>query len=328
MAVQLSIPTSTFRLVRVFLASPGDLGEERRAAREAVDEINKTIARPAGFHVDLIGWEDTISERRRPQEIINEDLQSCEMFVGMMWKKWGTPPDTVGRFTSGFEEEFSLATELSESQGSPVIRLYFKQVDQSLLSDPGEDLKKVLSFKESIEKQKKVYFETFKDVNEFARRMRISIADYINKLRSEMQREQESSTESPRQPTTGDHDEEREQQEEGNLPAIVQARFLADVASEITEPNGEASAVEVARLRNVANWLSHSQNDQLTLGAHDANILYASRGVLVLSDPEIANLADAGLGAYSSDNLPVWYWVGNRLSVVPDWLGPRLITTT
>jgi hypothetical protein len=317
MAVQVPVPKDTFRLVRVFLASPGDLGDERRAARDAVEEINKTIARPAGFHVDLIGWEDTISDRRRPQEIINEDLQTCEMFVGMMWKKWGTPPDSEGKFTSGFSEEFDIATKLNDGHGWPIIRLYFKNIDQSLLTDPGEDLKKVIKFKRNIESSKKIYFETFVDSIEFAKRMRISVADYINKLKTESQSRELSAT-SPQGASTSST-ENRAQDESDSSPDLAQARFLADVAQDITS-NRTVSADAVARLRNLSHALALSRNDELTLQAHDANILYGIRAELQLGAPEVTSLADAGLAAHTTDNLPVWYWVADRLGENRDWL--------
>jgi hypothetical protein len=47
-----------WKVIRVFLASPGDLDEERRAAKETVDEINKTWFESLGYHVELMGWED------------------------------------------------------------------------------------------------------------------------------------------------------------------------------------------------------------------------------------------------------------------------------
>jgi hypothetical protein len=94
------------KIVKVFLASPSDLQEERRAAKSVVDEFNKLWADSLGYHVELVGWEDTISGFGRPQEIINRDLVQCELFVGMMWKRWGTPPSNTGGYTSGFEEEF------------------------------------------------------------------------------------------------------------------------------------------------------------------------------------------------------------------------------
>jgi hypothetical protein len=138
------------RVIRVFLASPSDLGEERRAARAAVDEINKTVARPNGFHVDLIGWEDTLSIAGRPQATINEDLETCQMFIGMLWERWGMAPDAAGRFTSGFEEEFTLASERNTRTGQPHMTLFFKNVDKSKLGDPGRELSKVMAFKQQV----------------------------------------------------------------------------------------------------------------------------------------------------------------------------------
>ena len=79
-------------VIRIFLGSPGDLEPERRAARDAVEEINRTVARPAGYHFDLVGWEDTLSSVGRPQSVINEDLETCQLFIGLIWQRWGTPP--------------------------------------------------------------------------------------------------------------------------------------------------------------------------------------------------------------------------------------------
>ncbi len=83
--------TDTRKIIRVFLASPGDLQDERRTAKAVVEEFNKLWADAMGYHVELIGWEDTISQYGRPQGIINQDLERCELVIGMMWKRWGTP---------------------------------------------------------------------------------------------------------------------------------------------------------------------------------------------------------------------------------------------
>jgi hypothetical protein len=99
----------TRKIIRVFLASPGDLREERRAARDVVEEFNKLWADSLGYQVELIGWEDTLSQYGRPQGIINQDLARCELVLGMMWKRWGTSPSQTGPFTSGFEEEFETS---------------------------------------------------------------------------------------------------------------------------------------------------------------------------------------------------------------------------
>jgi len=80
----------SLKLVRVFLASPGDLKDERLAARDAADEINRLIAKPAGYQIELLGWEETVSSLGRPQALINKELETCELFIGVMWKRWGT----------------------------------------------------------------------------------------------------------------------------------------------------------------------------------------------------------------------------------------------
>jgi hypothetical protein len=76
-------------IVRVFLASPGDLVDERRAAKGVVDEFNRLWANALGYQFELVGWEDTAPSFGRPQALINRDLEECELFIGMMWKKWG-----------------------------------------------------------------------------------------------------------------------------------------------------------------------------------------------------------------------------------------------
>ena len=97
--------------IRVFLASPGDLTEERQAAKQVIDEVNEEWGEYLGSHVELVGWEDTVARFGRPQAIINGDLERCEVFVGMLWKRWGTPPGGESKYTSGFEEEFSISLD-------------------------------------------------------------------------------------------------------------------------------------------------------------------------------------------------------------------------
>jgi hypothetical protein len=81
----------THSILYVFLASPGDLVEERHVARSVVDELNHSLSRELGWRIELMGWEDTLPGSRRPQELINKDVESCHLFLGMFWKRWGQP---------------------------------------------------------------------------------------------------------------------------------------------------------------------------------------------------------------------------------------------
>ena len=45
-------------IIKVFLASPGDLDEERKIAKAIVDEFNGNWADHLKYQVELVGWED------------------------------------------------------------------------------------------------------------------------------------------------------------------------------------------------------------------------------------------------------------------------------
>lgn len=68
------------RFVKVFLASPGDLADERKAAKLVVEEFNALLAEEFGYQVELVGWEDTVSVFGRPQATINKCGYNIEGF--------------------------------------------------------------------------------------------------------------------------------------------------------------------------------------------------------------------------------------------------------
>jgi hypothetical protein len=171
------------RIVRVFLASPGDLVEERKTAKAAVEEINVLYAHDLGYQIELVGWEDTVASVGRPQALINRDLERCELFVGMMFRRWGTPPDTTSHYSSGFEEEFRTSFERKQAGGVPEMSMLFKTVGEEFLKDPGEDLQKVLRFKDELISGKQVYFEHFGDLPDFAFKFKRCVAAHVRQVR-------------------------------------------------------------------------------------------------------------------------------------------------
>ena len=120
-----------------------------------------------GYQVELVGWELTVSEFGRPQAIINRDLAGCELFVGMMWKHWGT-----GAYTSGFEEEFEESAKRREREGQPEISMFFKEIESEFLLDPGDLLKKVIAFKEKLVAGHNILFQTFENTRDFESKFR------------------------------------------------------------------------------------------------------------------------------------------------------------
>ena len=91
-----------------------------------------------------VGWEDTLGGIGRPQEIINEDLRSCDYFLMLLWDGWGTNPQkSQKKYRSSTEEEFSVATQCFIDEAYPMrqVVILFKAVDARRLSDPGETAK-------------------------------------------------------------------------------------------------------------------------------------------------------------------------------------------
>jgi hypothetical protein len=307
-------------IIRVFLASPGDLADERQAAKEAVDEVNATTAKPRGYQIDLYGWEDTISAAGRPQAIINEELKQCELFIGMLWTRWGTPPDNDGHHTSGFEEEFELASQMRAVGGSPELRMYFKTVDADRIKDPGQELSKVLTFRNKLITEKAILFENFADTAEYSRKLRLGLADYVNR-----KQQRDAAIDQNSEVAEGVSAPESNVSQSDIQPQEVEsdrAAFLETFARKLRGSDQHTSipAFEIARLRLAAAAPSWQGNDEPELGPHDANLVYRNRRELRFEPLEIRRLAEFGLGALQTQNKPLWSWLASAVVKDVDWL--------
>ena len=149
----------------VFIGSPGGLTDEREKFRAALEKCSLNHGRDKGAIFHPVGWEDTIGGVGRPQALINEDLRQCDYAVFVLHERWGSP--TGYGFTSGTEEEWALAQDLYRANKIRNIALFFKQVDPGKLADPGDQLKRVLSFKKKIEEEKRYLFKQYATLDEF-----------------------------------------------------------------------------------------------------------------------------------------------------------------
>ncbi|MBF0384146.1 MAG: DUF4062 domain-containing protein, partial [Magnetococcales bacterium] len=298
------------KIVKVFLASPGDLTDERKAAKGVVDEFNDLLAEEFGYQVDLVGWEDTVSAYGRPQETINQELRRCELFIGLMWKRWGTPPDKEGRYTSGFEEEFSISVEKRLKEKKPEISLFFKIISDDLMLDPGEDLKKVLDFKESLIAEKQILFEEFGQIDDFQKKFRKRITTYVRSLkaRDKVKHDEQKQTPSIVDDQTGGSKPKKVVQEP---PLSSQGtKFLLELISKTENASEPAlySSVEAARFRLLSSFIGTQSNDDMPLGVHDSNLLYLEKKHLNYGRKELFGLAVSGLEFFASNNTPLWHW--------------------
>lgn len=297
------------KIIKVFLASPGDVVEERKLAKLVVEEVNQLLAEEYGYQLELYGWEDTTAAVGRPQAIINTELERCELFVGIMWKRWGTPPDKEGKYTSGFEEEYRTSVERYKKEGKPDISLFFKEVDPELTRDPGVALQKVLDFKKEITDGKEILYETFAESAAFEKKLRRCLVNYIKRLRSAEQNAAIPESNVPSETVVGRLGEKEKATTE-SLLSDEGNRFLRDFSTKLERAGqSECSPREVARFRLLGNILGRRENDDSVLGAHDCNLLFSIEPSKEFGKTELRALFRGGLEHFTSENAPIWCWL-------------------
>ena len=142
--------------IRVFIASPGDVQTERDSMSGVIQELNSTIGERHGFVIELVKWETHCHPAMgRPQGVINEQIGPYDIFIGIMWKRFGSP---TGVAESGTEEEFRRAYSAWRENRVSNILFYFSQepfMPQS--QEENEQMRKVLFFKEEFARNELVW---------------------------------------------------------------------------------------------------------------------------------------------------------------------------
>jgi len=312
------------RLIKVFIASPGDLIPERQSARAVVNESNGIFGRTFAVEIDLLGWEDTLPGVGRPQAIINRDVDDCDLFIGLLWKRWGTPPGE--EFTSGFEEEFDRARRRHQCTGQPEIWLAFKQVDPSLLADPGDQLKKVLAFKRATASARIVLYKEFKDETDWATQLRHWLMTHITQLlKEEMEALQQSPqaeksmppelTEGVPPPSLVESSPPVSSSDSTSSTIPPQLREVAKKFFQAVNSDDDSAffkimstldQFQIARMfLNSKAWLSRVTHELLS--THEIHLLYLEREQLELVAPEYELLIRTVIADRFSLTVG-WYW--------------------
>ncbi len=298
------------KVVSFFLASPGDLIAERKIAKRVAEELNSMLSLKFNIHIELVGWEDTVSSAGRPQEIINRDLERCDVFIGLVWKRWGSAPDNESKYQSGFEEEFTIATFGNKQKRKPLISLFFKKIDTPALNDPGEQLQKVINFRKKVTEDKTLLFQVFETEDEFEGVIRKCISSYALE-HIELNDAHPQATHTPEAEIEKIKDEEDKSTFDFSPIQGQSANFIQAILRRTGDASNRAKLepFEVARLRLISNRLGDSQNDSAYLGTHDANLIYKNKEKCVLESQELLGLLHSGAKNLQYESVPIWYWL-------------------
>ena len=155
MSTVLSASRSPLHL-RVFLASPGDVADERALALCVLEQLQYDPLLYGRITVETVAWDKPgagtpMLATLTPQEAIKKGLPTpaeCDIVIVVFWARMGTllpdewkKPDG-GRYRSGTEWEYLNALEAAERQGKPAVLVY-RRTEKIALDpdDPDFELK-------------------------------------------------------------------------------------------------------------------------------------------------------------------------------------------
>jgi hypothetical protein len=142
--------------LHVFLASPGDVGEEREIARDVMERLPKDPLLQDKVTIDVVAWDGpggaAMQATMTPQEAIKLGLKrpsECDIAVVILWSRMGTtlPADWELKadgspYRSGTEWEYLDALQGAEKAGRPKILVYHRTaVPDIAMNDPDRDQK-------------------------------------------------------------------------------------------------------------------------------------------------------------------------------------------
>ena len=114
-------------VLRVFVASPSDVSDERAALENVVRELNSTWGESFGVNLELVKWETHAypGVASDAQEVINTQIgDDYDIFVGILSTRFGSP---TTRALSGTAEEFNRAYDRFQQNPTTLrVMFYFK----------------------------------------------------------------------------------------------------------------------------------------------------------------------------------------------------------
>jgi hypothetical protein len=123
-----------------------------------VSSLNRTIGESERALVELLQWETHAwpGFGADAQDVINRQVEPGDIFVGVLWRRIGTPTQ---RAISGTVEEFERAHELWLRTGRPTLMLYFKTTPFYPSQEDLTQFRSVLDFKARLRDKGAFYWE-------------------------------------------------------------------------------------------------------------------------------------------------------------------------
>lgn len=173
--------------LKIFIASPGDVDEERDIVSQVVvPEVRRIFSEElfgsnGTIDVEAVRWETHVlpDVGEDAQDVVNSQISDFDILVGMMWKRFGTP---TKRAASGTGEEFERAYNLFKRFNKPKIMFYFRTTP--FYTTDIKDLtqfRKVLDFRKKLRDLGVVFFD-YNSPIDFERKVREHLIRQVSRI--------------------------------------------------------------------------------------------------------------------------------------------------
>lgn len=228
-------------VLSVFVASPSDVGDERVKLEEVIRELNITWSREFNIRLDLVRWETHAVPGIGvdPQDVINEQIpDDFDLFVGIMWCRYGTP---TSRSDSGTMEEFERAKARYDADKSSVkIMIYFKEAPIPPRTLDLAQLAKVNDFRDSLGDEGVLYWN-FTSLEQFEKLTRLHLARQLQVWKAQFRQSETSAVQNENSKEPPKETEIESEDDFGILDLVEIFDYQFAELRKITERIGQAT---------------------------------------------------------------------------------------
>ena len=154
--------------IKVFVSCPSDVEDEKQLVRDVCDSLTAVYSETKNIQITVVDWKKDVFPEitgERTQSIINNQIGEYDIYIGILWKRFGNKQENGLTPT---EEEFEEAFRRRQKTGKPVIKLFFKRDEYSPNGTYEEQQGyEVQKFKEEIRNRDIGLYADFKGKLEF-----------------------------------------------------------------------------------------------------------------------------------------------------------------
>lgn len=155
--------------LNIFISSPSDVKNEREVIEDVINNMNNFYDVTDFPKLNIVSLQKNVRSditNTNAQNVIDSQIKDkYDVFIGILWKRFGTPTD---RYNSGTEQEFENAFKIhTQNPNSIKILFYFCNKSPKNLNelDP-KQWTMVSDFKNKLQNNKGLY-KTYESIDEF-----------------------------------------------------------------------------------------------------------------------------------------------------------------